>query len=204
VARVGFDKAKTVGREQVPFEIRFENGRGLEAVRADAVIDASGTWSTPNPAGVSGLEAIGEAANAKRIAYGMSDVLGSQRARYANKVVAVLGAGHSAVGTVLDLAQLKKEAPATEIIWVLRGDKPDKSFGGGINDKLAARGELGKVFARLRTSATTSESVCGLAPCGDVTQGVGIPWMLPGAYARWHDRLPGDSRPLGDGGVEAR
>ena len=80
--------------------------------------------TSPNPAGVNGLEAIGEAANARRIAYGMPDVLGGERARYANKIVAVLGAGHSAVGTILDLAQLKEDEPATEIIWVLRGDNP--------------------------------------------------------------------------------
>src|SRR6185295_7371333 len=96
-----------------------------------------------------GLEAIGEVANSSRIAYGMPDVLVGQRSRYANKVVAVLGAGHSAVGTILDLAQLKKAEPATDIIWVLRGDTPEKSFGGGANDKLTARGELGKVFAEL-------------------------------------------------------
>jgi hypothetical protein len=30
---------------------------------------------------------------------------------------------------------------------MLRGDTPEKSFGGGANDKLAARGELGTVFA---------------------------------------------------------
>jgi hypothetical protein len=149
VARVGFDKVKTVGRESAPFEIRYQNGNGPSTLRADAVIDASGTWATPNPAGDSGLEAIGEAANARSIAYGMPDVLGSQRLRYANKVVAVLGAGHSAVGTILDLAQLKKEEPATDIVWVLRGHRPEKSFGGGASDKLAARGELGRVFARL-------------------------------------------------------
>ena len=118
-------------------------------MRADAVIDASGTWDTPNPAGVNGLEAIGEAANAQHIGYGMPDVLGGRRFRYANKVVAVLGAGHSAVGTILDLALLKKDEPATEIIWILRGDTPQKSFGGGVNDKLSARGDLGKVFAQL-------------------------------------------------------
>ena len=32
---------------------------------------------------------------------------------------------------------------------MLRGDTPAKSFGGGANDKLAARGELGKVCAQL-------------------------------------------------------
>jgi hypothetical protein len=149
VGRMGFDKLKTAGRESAQFEIRYQNGKGPSTLRADAVIDASGTWATPNPAGISGLEAIGEAANATRIAYGMPDVLGAQRSRYANKVVAVLGAGHSAVGTILDLAQLKKGEGATDIVWVLRGDNPEKSFGGGANDKLAARGELGKIFARL-------------------------------------------------------
>ena len=34
-------------------------------------------------------------------------------------------------------------------MWVLRGDNPEKSFGGGANDKLSARGELGRVFAQL-------------------------------------------------------
>ena len=149
VARMGFDKVKTAGRESAPFEIRYQNGKGPSTLRADAVIDASGTLDMPNPAGVNGLAAIGEVANASRIAYGMPDVLGGQRSRYANKIVVVLGAGHSAVGTILDLAQLKKEEPATHTIWVLRGDTPAKSFGGGANDKLAARGELGKVFAQL-------------------------------------------------------
>jgi hypothetical protein len=32
-------------------------------------------------------------------------------------------------------------------IWLLRGNDPAKAFGGGANDKLAARGELGKAFA---------------------------------------------------------
>jgi len=79
----------------------------------------------------------------------MPDVLGGQRLRYANKVVAVLGAGHSAVGTILDLAQLKRDEPSTEIVWILRGHAPEKSYGGGANDKLSARGELGRVFAQL-------------------------------------------------------
>ena len=43
----------------------------------------------------------------------------------------------------------RKLSRATQIVWLLRGDKPEKSFGGGANDKLAARGELGKVFAQL-------------------------------------------------------
>ena len=60
ISRVGFDKLKTKGREAAPFEIRYQNGDGSKLVRADAVIDASGTWHSPNPAGANGLNAIGE------------------------------------------------------------------------------------------------------------------------------------------------
>ncbi len=77
IGRVGFDKVKTKGREAAPFEVRYRNGAGDKVIRTDAVIDASGTWSSPNPAGSSGLPAIGEDAVQARIAYGMPDVLGS-------------------------------------------------------------------------------------------------------------------------------
>jgi thioredoxin reductase len=149
ISRIGFDKVKTVGREHAPFDIRFENGAGAKSIRADAVIDASGTWFSPNPAGANGLEAIGESAVSHRIAYGMPDVLARERARYLGRTVAVLGSGHSAIGTLIDLVRLQDEAPQTRAIWLLRGARPDKAFGGGANDKLAARGALGSKFAAL-------------------------------------------------------
>ena len=149
ISRVGFDKLKSKGRETAPFELRYQNGQGPRSVRADAVIDASGTWHSPNPAGANGLRAVGETQAADRIAYGMPDVLGKDRARYAGKTVAVLGAGHSAIGTLTDLARLATEAPETRPVWLLRGNDPAKAFGGGANDKLAARGELGSAFAAL-------------------------------------------------------
>ena len=149
MSRTGFDKVKTEGRHQARFELRYQNGAGPKTVRADAIIDASGSWSFPNPAGANGLEAIGEAETRGRIAYAMPDVLGVDRSRYAGKRVAVLGSGHSAIGTLIDLVRLKEETPGTQAAWLLRGDKPEKAFGGGVNDKLAARGQLGAVFARL-------------------------------------------------------
>ncbi|MCK1361564.1 NAD(P)-binding domain-containing protein [Bradyrhizobium sp. 199] len=149
ISRAGFDKTKTKGREQAPFEIRYQNGKGPEVLRADAVIDVSGTWFSPNPAGSNGLPAIGERKRADRIAHGMPDLRGTHRARYAGKTVAVLGAGHSAVGTLIDLVQLAEEAPGTKPVWLLRGTEPAKAFGGGSNDQLAARGELGSTFAAL-------------------------------------------------------
>ncbi len=66
------------------------------------------------------LRHFGESESADKIAYGMPDVLGKDRARYAGKIVAVLGAGHSAVGTLADLVKLKADARGTEVIWILR------------------------------------------------------------------------------------
>ena len=78
----------------------------------------------------------------------MPDVLGKDRARYAGKTVAVLGAGHSAIGTLIDLAHACAASAGTRApIWLLRGNDPAKAFGGGANDKLVARGELGAAFA---------------------------------------------------------
>ncbi len=149
VTRVGFDKAKSRGRESAPFEIRIDRGGEIITMRADALIDASGAWFSPNPAGADGLPAIGEATVADRIAYAMPDVLGRARSRYAGKRVAVAGAGHSAIGTLIDLVALAEQAPGTRVVWLLRGADAAKSFGGGANDALAARGELGATFARL-------------------------------------------------------
>jgi thioredoxin reductase len=152
IGRVGFDKVKTRGRDEARFEIRYRNGAGPKTVQADAVIDASGTWFSPNPAGADGMPAIGEDLAGERIAYGMPDILGTARARYAGRTVAVLGTGHSAIGTLMDLARLQEEVPQTALLWLVRGDSPDKAFGGGANDRLAARGALGSAFAALVAS----------------------------------------------------
>ncbi|MGC2780364.1 MAG: NAD(P)-binding domain-containing protein, partial [Bradyrhizobium sp.] len=149
ISRVGFDKAKSKARAGAAFEIRYRNGKGDAALQADAVIDVSGTWFSPNPAGSNGLPALGEAAHGARIAYAMPDVRGAQRSRYAGKTVAVLGAGHSAIGTLIELAALAEDAAGTQAIWLLRSDDPAKAFGGGSADQLAARGELGMAFAAL-------------------------------------------------------
>src|SRR5437016_10935825 len=41
ISRVGFDKLKTAGRADAPFEVRYQNGVGGKSLQADAVIDAS-------------------------------------------------------------------------------------------------------------------------------------------------------------------
>jgi len=151
VARAGIGKVRTAGREDRPFEVRFVDGSGREGrLFARAVIDASGTWSSPNPAGAGGLPAIGERAAAARIRYGMPDVLGRERQRYAGRRILVVGSGHSATGTLLDLADLAREAPGTRVIWAFRTTDRSKLFGGGDADQLPRRGALG---LRLRALA---------------------------------------------------
>ncbi len=152
VTRDGYDKMKTPGRERALFLVTVRTPNGDEEnILARAVIDASGTWTHPNPLGASGRPAIGERSVADHIAYGIPDVLGDARARYAGRRVLVVGSGHSAFNVLLDLVDLADAAPGTEITWAIRrtGDRMQNLFGGGINDALPARGELGRRVQRL-------------------------------------------------------
>ena len=121
VTRKGYDKVRTAERAQQPFVVRVLESDGEEhALEAKAVIDASGTWASPNPAGADGLPAIGERQAADRIVYGIPDVLGALRSRYAGRTTMVVGSGHSALNALIELAELKASAPGTNILWVMR------------------------------------------------------------------------------------
>ena len=107
------------------------------------MIDASGAWHKQNPLGADGLPALGEKQLRQRIFYGIPDLLGVQRERYAGKRVIVVGSGHSAINSLLDLIDLRAEHPTTAIAWVMRGRNLQKVYGGGDADALQARGQLG-------------------------------------------------------------
>lgn len=149
IARAGSGKVRDAGREQQPFEIRFEDADGKQdRLLARAAIVATGTWGNPAPAGASGLPALGEPETADRIRYGMPDVLGSERARYAGQRVLVVGSGHSAIGTLIDLAELATEAPGTAVLWAARTSDLTRAYGGGDADQLPERGALGQRLRR--------------------------------------------------------
>jgi Pyridine nucleotide-disulphide oxidoreductase len=149
ISRRGYDKVKTPGRDQAPFVVRIRSSGREEELEARAVIDASGTWATPNWMGVNGLPALGEETHASRIEYGMPDVLGSARNRYANKRVLVVGSGHSAVGTLIGLSELAQQAGETRIVWAIRSNNLERIFGGGAKDGLPERGNLGQTLRSL-------------------------------------------------------
>lgn len=152
LGRQGFDKVKTQGRDAAPFVVRVHTPAGERDILARAVIDAAGTWSQPNPLGANGVPALGESDLAEAIAYGMPDILGQERARYAGQRVLVVGAGHSAAGNLLALAELATQEPGTTIVWATRNKNPGKVFGGGSADQLPARGLLGVRLRELQAS----------------------------------------------------
>jgi len=161
VSREGFDKVKSAGRSDAAFVIRaITHGKPIE-LRARAVIDATGTWNTPNPIGANGLAAIGEAEAAAQISYGIPDILGAERSAFAGKRTLVVGAGHSAANALLYLAELARQEPDTRLLWATRSPTLTRVFGGGDADALPARGQLGASLRALRDSGAL-EFVSGL------------------------------------------
>lgn len=150
ITRRGADKVVSCDRELRPFQLTIADRDGrIRRELARAVIDASGTWTSPNPLGAGGVAAEGEEASASRIAYNIPDVLGRDRAPHAGQTTVVVGAGHSAANVLLDLVELASTEPATRAIWLTRSTNLSRVYGGGANDQLAARGDLGQRLRQL-------------------------------------------------------
>lgn len=156
VAKDGHDRMRNGVREQAPFLIVTKTPDGPRRYMAKTVIDTSGTWTTPNPLGAGGVLADGEDKYQDRIRYGMPDVLGRERERYAGQRTLVVGSGHSAIGSVLSLAELAEREPGTLVAWAVRKTDPRKLWGGGEADEIAERGKLGALVAEaVNTGAVT-------------------------------------------------
>jgi thioredoxin reductase len=161
VARLGVDKTRTIDRDGRPYLVRTRTAAGEWAdVVVDAVIDASGTWGRRNPLGAHGLAAPGEDPDAAWAAGPLPDVLGVERDRFAGKRTLVVGMGHSAANTLLNLARLAEAAPGTSVTWAIRGASPTRLYGGGSADALPARGTIGTRLREL-VEAGAIELVAG-------------------------------------------
>lgn len=172
ISRVGIDKVVSKDRDTKPFVLSVAKGNGsLRSDLARAVIDASGTWTTPNPLGAGGIPADGEAEHAGRIAYGLPDVLGRARATYEGRTTLVIGAGHSAANVLIDLARLAEHDVMTTVVWVVRGTNLVRVDGGGLADQLPARGAIGAHVKDLvdsgRISLVRGFSATAVRPAGD-------------------------------------
>lgn len=121
VARSDFEKADRSSAEDraestLRVVCRNSDGREREYL-ADVVIDASGTQSRPNWAGQGG-PAVGEHGLRNHIEYGIADVLGRDRQRYANRRVLLVGSDYTAAVTLLALAKLAGENTDTRVHWL--------------------------------------------------------------------------------------
>jgi len=160
VTRRGRDRVVDAGRDSEPLtvHVRHRDGRE-ERLTAQAVIDASGTWGTPNPLGGDGLPALGEHAAADRVTYRIPDLADpDMRSRYAGRHVAVVGSGHSALTALVALTEFAGEG--TRISWVSRRSTVGSAFGGGTADQLPARGALGQL-AKAMVAARHVTTVTG-------------------------------------------
>lgn len=152
VSRLGMDRSRSTRRDETPFVVRFATAHGVEELTASAVIDASGTFSTPNSIGSSGLDPIGIDSVRDLVSGALPDVLGTDRERFIGKRVAVVGAGHSAANTLIALALLATESqadpgPSTHISWLIRNDRAVRVFTAE-SDELADRANLGARLQR--------------------------------------------------------
>lgn len=145
VARKGRDLSVDAGRAEQPFVVLTRDADGNEArVEALAVIDASGTWTMPAPAGASGLPALGERAAlaAGVVAHRIPDAADART--LVGQHVVVVGNGHSAATAIIQLADVVREYPGMRVSWLLRRGSVGNTFGGGDADELAERGALGR------------------------------------------------------------
>jgi thioredoxin reductase len=142
VSRRGRDRLVDADRAGQPFTVHVTDAKGDESrLDARAVIDASGTWRQPNPAGADGLPALGERAAASALFYQIPDFAHVEA--FAGRHTVVVGSGHSALTAIGELARIARTHPGTRVTWALRRGVTGNTFGGGTADQLAQRGALG-------------------------------------------------------------
>ncbi|MEJ1087148.1 NAD(P)-binding domain-containing protein [Microbacterium sp. Mu-80] len=149
VAREGMDRTRSAGRAQTPFLVRLQTSDGaVEELSGRAVIDASGTYTTPNPLASTGLDPIGAAEVGDLVLHALPDVLGADRASFAGAHTVVVGAGHSAANTLTGLARLAEDEPGTRVTWLIRNPSAVR-VSSSPDDELADRAKLGSRVDRL-------------------------------------------------------
>lgn len=142
VAREGMDRTRSAGRETTPFLVRVDTGGHREHLLARAVLDASGTYGSPNPLLSTGLEPADDPAVAARVTHALPDVLGRDRDLFAGHHAVVVGAGHSAANTLISLVRLQRDEPRTRITWLIRNATAVRVSSSG-DDDLVGRAQLG-------------------------------------------------------------
>lgn len=124
IGRDDFWKGDAIGktdRTQSPFRFLIRDLAGRERTEsADFAIDCSGTYGVHRWAGRGGVPSPGERMIGNRIRYTIPDVLGEDRARYADRHTLLIGCGYSAATALFNLAKLAEAHPKTRVSWAIR------------------------------------------------------------------------------------
>ena len=151
VSRRGIDKLVTRGRSDHPFRLAVEPANGSSRIDlARAVIDASGTWATSQPA--RRFRHSGARRGEKFRSYRLWN---SRRARGGPRRIMPGVACWSSAAVIRRRTRCSTSRgwlnsdQATRLTWALRNTSPARVFGGARADKLAARGKLGEDLKRL-------------------------------------------------------
>jgi thioredoxin reductase len=171
VSRQGMDRTRTAGRASRPFALRLRTTDGsVTDVAAAAVIDASGTYLNPNGLASNGLDPIGSETVAGHLSHALPDVLGVDRQRFEGKHTAVVGAGHSAANTLINLARLAREVPGTKVTWIIRNTAAVRVLASA-DDELEARASIGSSVRELVEAGAITQvdgfEIVGLERDGD-------------------------------------
>ena len=127
-------------RGERPFRILLRDSSGREWVEnAGVVLDCTGSYGRPNAMGDGGIAAPGEIPLSDKIQRSIPD-LDSEAEEWAGRTILLVGAGHSALTAVSDLARLAETAPETSILWALRREHP--AWHVDPNDPLPERSRL--------------------------------------------------------------
>lgn len=143
------DEVEREIRSVSPLRILLADQQGAERVEyADVVIDASGTYGNHRWAGRGGIPAPGERALGDRAWYILPDILGKDRAKFANKHTLLLGCGYSAATAINQLGALHRDEPETHCTWAIR--RPGQALQAVLDDPLPARRQLVEASLKMR------------------------------------------------------
>jgi cation diffusion facilitator CzcD-associated flavoprotein CzcO len=154
VGREGILKGDLLGDEarlEFPFRLLLQKRDGGQwTAAADIVFDCTGTQAQPNWLGAGGIPACGEQTLRASFDFGLLDLMGDDRERFAGRRVLVVGAGASAATNIVALAELARTTPATHIAWVTRREaEPLGPVRQRPDDPLPARARLAAAANRL-------------------------------------------------------
>jgi hypothetical protein len=155
IGREGLLKHEAIGaarRARRPFRLLVQEPDGREAiVHADVVLDATGTYGSPNRLGDGGIAAVNEGAFEDRIARFLP-AFDAEPAAWAGRTILLTGAGHCAQTAARALARFARDAPDTRVVWAVRNPAPD--WGAVADDPLPERAALNAAAAQLAAGAS--------------------------------------------------